>query len=353
MGRGVLTLTGSNTYSGTTTVLANTLRADDGAGLPSGSLLVFDGQNGVLETSGTFTRPADGTATSGNKVRWANGNDPKGGGFAARGGPLTVNLGGAAEPVVLPWYTGAGAGARISGVLRFGSATADSRVVFRNPIDLNNVERIVGVTLGVGPEGGVAELAGNITDAWVVTHNAMLRKRGFGKLILSGTNSYPGVTIVQDGPMLINGDHSSATGGVSVSAIAMFGGTGTVGGRVTVNGGVLSAGDTNTVGTLALANLTLGAGSTVQVDGADGAFDRVALSGVLTAGTNVTVRLNMADALPDNVVVATAAGGIDGLENLGTWRLEGGGRYSRIVWRPSAQALVVSSSSPGTRMLVR
>ena len=119
-----------------------------------------------------------------------------------------------------------------------------------------------------------------------------------------------------------------------------------------VNGGILSAADTNTVGTLTLADLALNTGSTVQVDGADGVFDRLTLSGILTAGPNITVRLKLAGELPVSLVVATAAGGIDGLENLDSWRLEGGESYSRLVWRPALQALVVSSPR-GTLMIVQ
>ena len=351
-GAAVLTLVGTNTYTGPTTIAAGRLHAHDGEGVPTNSILIFDGETAVLETHGLFTRPVDGATTAtGNKVRWVAGDNSKGGGFAARGGPLTVNLGGATPSVRIPWYQGSDGGVRISGVLRLGSATSDNRVTLLNPIDLNNMERIVAVTPGIGPEGGVAELAGNITDVQVEGKGGRLFKRGFGKLILSGTNTYPGTTAVGDGPLLINGDHSSATGNVTVARTAMFGGTGSVGGRVIVNGGILSAADTNTVGTLTLTDLTLGDGSTVQVDEAGGVFDRLALSGTLTAGTNVTVRLNVTGKLPSSLVVATAAGGIVAPENLASWRLEGGESYSSLVWRPSTQALVVSSPQGSVMML--
>ena len=351
-GAAAFTLSGTNTHTGPTTIMNGRLHAHDGEGLPTNSILIFDGETAVLETHGLFTRPVDGAATAaGNKVRWVAGDNSKGGGFAARGGPLTVNLGGAATPVRIPWYQGSGGGFRISGVLRLGSATSDNRVTILNPIDLNNVERIVAVTPGIGPEGGVAELAGNITDVQVETKGGRLFKRGFGKLILSGTNTYPGTTTAGDGPLLINGDHSAATGNVTVARTAMFGGTGSVGGRVIVNGGILSAADTNTVGTLTLTDLTLGDGSTVQVDGTDGVFDRLTLSGALTAGTNVTLRLNATGKLPASLVVATAAGGIVAPENLASWRLEGGASYSCLVWRPSTQTLVVSSPQGSIMML--
>jgi autotransporter-associated beta strand protein len=61
-----------------------------------------------------------------------------------------------------------------------------------------------------------------------------ITKAGPGTLVLSGTNSYTGDTMVDAGTLLINGDHTGATGAIAVNNGATLGGTGIIGGTVTV-----------------------------------------------------------------------------------------------------------------------
>jgi len=89
-GAGFLSLSGSNSYSGSTIIISGALQAVDGVGLPTNSNLVFNGslaQNGygaVFQSSGAFSRTL---GTSAGQVQWTGD-----GGFAANGGPLTVSL---------------------------------------------------------------------------------------------------------------------------------------------------------------------------------------------------------------------------------------------------------------------
>ena len=88
-------MAGANTYTGITTLLGGTLQADDGVGLPTASTLQIRG--GVLQAKGTFSRTL---GTAAGQFNFGTG----GGGFAARGGALTVNPnGGAAGADSFSW----------------------------------------------------------------------------------------------------------------------------------------------------------------------------------------------------------------------------------------------------------
>jgi fibronectin-binding autotransporter adhesin len=93
--------------------------------------------------------------------------------------------------------------------------------------------------------------------------NGTLVKAGGGTLIFTATNTYTGSTTVSAGLLRVNGNDSAATGAVNVSA-GSIGGTGTIGGAVTLSGtGGIDLRD-GSVGTLTL-------GSTLNITGAAGA----------------------------------------------------------------------------------
>ena len=86
---GLVTLEATNTYAGTTILKDGVLRATDGVGLPTSSLLQLEGQSaptfGTLEATGTFNRTIGASA---GQVKWGSYS----GGFSAAGGPLRVDL---------------------------------------------------------------------------------------------------------------------------------------------------------------------------------------------------------------------------------------------------------------------
>ena len=208
IGSGTLTLTGSNVYTGATVVNAGVLEAVDGAGLPATSNLRFNG--GVFQSSGSISR---GLGTGGQQVKWLPGAS---GGFAARGGKLTVSLTGAANPLV--WNSTASF--LDTGSLNFGSNSADSEVELTNNINLNGAARTVAVNQGVG--GDDAKLSGNLSGSGT----SGLTKTGEGTLILSGSNTYAGATWVQAGTLVATSSSALPDGTnleVGANALSLLG----------------------------------------------------------------------------------------------------------------------------------
>jgi autotransporter-associated beta strand protein len=82
-----------------------------------------------------------------------------------------------------------------------------------------------------------------------------LTKTGLGKWILGGTNTYSGATSVEQGLLLVDGS-TAAGSAVSVASAAVFGGSGTVNGDLTLDSGALFTFDPNSTltvgGTFAL-----------------------------------------------------------------------------------------------------
>jgi fibronectin-binding autotransporter adhesin len=209
-------LSGQNLYTGSTTINSGVLQAIDGIGLPSGSNLVFNGDlavngNGaVFQSSGTFSRAL---GTGAGQVQWFAD-----GGFSANGGPLTVSMNNnLSDPLqwgITPDFIGSAA------VLTFGSPTANSQVKFTDTIDLFGGNRQIDVAAGTG--GDSALISGDIIDSF---GGASLTKTGAGTLILSGSNSYQGGTIVDAGTLIVDSPASLADGSsltVGQGAAAIF-----------------------------------------------------------------------------------------------------------------------------------
>lgn len=273
-------LTG-NSHTGTTQIDGGVLEASLAS--LANSFLILDGddatRHGVLQTSGTLTRVHSATAGAANLKLGSNS------GFAARGGDLTVTLGGDAQ---LVWGTGSFMGA---GTVRlvFGSTTANGKVTFTNPINLNTTDafqRVIFVEQGAG--GDSAELSGVLSPGTATGGGPALtgiNKLGNGILILSGANTYKGATTVSAGKLLINGDQTVATGPATVNSGATLGGTGTLGGAITVNpGGKLAPGIP--VGTLnVVGNVAFTGASNLAIDIDGATADRLNVTGSLTIAT--------------------------------------------------------------------
>ncbi|MCG3147113.1 MAG: hypothetical protein PCFJNLEI_00550 [Verrucomicrobiae bacterium] len=218
-GSRVLELTGANTYSGVTEIVSGVLRATDGGGLPAASNLKLNG--GVLETSGTFSRSL---GTSAGSLQWTGS-----GGFSARGGTLSVNLGGAGAGVT--W--GSGNFVPTSSALILGATTSDSTVKFINPIDLGSAQRTVQVDNGSAFVD--AELAGILSGS-----SGGLTKTGPGVLRLSADYTSSGALTVSGGGLIANASISAGSD-LSLATGTTLYGTGTIA-RVISGSGTVAPG---------------------------------------------------------------------------------------------------------------
>jgi fibronectin-binding autotransporter adhesin len=136
-------------------------------------------------------------------------------------------------------------------------------------------------TLQLGNGGATGALTGNVQDNGTLTFNRSdtytfagavsgsggVNQIGGGTTVLTGNSTYAGLTNVQAGSLLVNGDQTGATGLTSVSSGAALGGTGIIGsGVVVANGAAVNPGGTgDAAGTLTInGDLTIGSTSTLN-----------------------------------------------------------------------------------------
>jgi len=246
-------------------VLRGTTTSLGGGASSGGALTTINFRGGVLEVSGggTFSRAIDltGTASGGGVSFDSGGSDRGDGGFSAIGGNATVTLVttiGGSTAASLVWDNGAFLSNGY--VLTMGSTKADSRVDLTNAIGLddgtsgtNYFAREIRVADNTGSANDVARLSGVISGS----ANADLLKTGAGVLELTGTNTYSGNTLIQQGTLIAtNGAAIANTSAVVISntagatfqlnsseTIGALSGGGTTGGNVNIQGNTLTVGD--------------------------------------------------------------------------------------------------------------
>jgi autotransporter-associated beta strand protein len=202
---------------------------------------VYIGNENSGSSVGTYTLSGSAELNVGNEVLVGRDN-----------GTGTLNLdGGTVTTKKLEGGTGSATVNFNGGILK----ARESQGAFITNLDVANVQA-GGITIDSnGFDLGISQsLAGT----------GGLTKAGAGRLTLSASNAYAGTTTVTAGSLFIDG--TQANGAVQVDAGATLGGSGAIGGAVTMFG-VLSPG--NSPGVLSVAALVLGGSSTsiFEIDG--------------------------------------------------------------------------------------
>ena len=247
-GAGTLTLTGTNGYSGGTTISDGTLQLGNGGATGSiagdvldNSLLVFNRSDDV-----TFAGVISGTGAlkqAGTGALILTGASTFTGGTTVSSGTLQLGDGGTSGSI--------GGGIVNNGTLAFNRSD-------------------------------------DISFANVITGTGGLIKSGNNALTLTGANSYTGTTQIRTGTLYVDGNQLAATGETIVSNGATLGGTGALGGNVTLSdGATLSPGDNGGIGTLTMGgNLRLSAGTKLD-------FNLAQAAGGIASGDLVNVHGNV------------------------------------------------------------
>ena len=280
-GEGTLDLTGTNNYSGYTSIQGGALRGN----VSSNSNLVLDG--GVRELSADFT---GNLGTSGGEVRWAGS-----GGFSAEGADRTVRLNNSTAAVTWGTTTNfVGDGDK----LILGSQSADRTLIFDTAIDLGGADRTIKVVDG-----------SDATDAQLnqVLSNGSLTVEGEGNLSLQSNSTLAGSVTVEGATLTIeNGGAIDSISTLSIqqggtlkvdySAIADNNRINKV--DVNLNGGTFAiegrTDDSNTTERVAAINLT-GGGNTIDiVNNRSNRFTRIRAD-ELTRTNNATIDFTNSD----------------------------------------------------------
>jgi fibronectin-binding autotransporter adhesin len=256
LGAAVTTLTGDNTYTGTTSVSAGTLRVGNGGStgtlgtgtvlVSAGTQLAFDRNN--LHVAGNIITGAGNLLQAGSGTTVLIGTVGHTGGTTISAGTLQIGNGGA-------------------------TGSIDGDVLNHGVLAFNR--------------SGALTVGGNIAGTGSVV------KEGTGVLTVTGTSSYSGATSVQAGTLLVNGSLGNTD--VNVSSGATFGGTGTVGGAVTLaSGTALTFGESPGTGRIfTVGALNISPTSVLDYTAAgNGVSDRVVVVGNL----QLDGRVNIADA---------------------------------------------------------
>jgi autotransporter-associated beta strand protein len=285
--------------------------------LPAGTALEISG-NGVLDLNGATTTIGSLAGTAGAQVSLGSAT------LTAGGNNTSTEFAGA--------ITGSG------GLVKTGGGT----LTLSGDSLYTGATTVAAGTLEIGAGGASGSLDSDMANSGTlrfrrgdryVFGNAIsgagtVEQRGPGTLVFDTDQLYSGPTVVSGGTLLVNGALPNSSS-VTVQAGATLGGTGSIGGPVTIagtpgTGAVLAPGasiGTLTIGTPATpATTVLGADSTLQIETGPSGADRLVVYGDLdlTSAGN-TLHVAGLGAPFSGTVVEVMGGSLTGSFETVTW----------------------------------
>ncbi|ELG2600155.1 autotransporter outer membrane beta-barrel domain-containing protein [Salmonella enterica subsp. enterica serovar Cerro] len=321
-----LTLSGTNSYTGGTTISGGTLVATNVEALGSGD--VTDDATLELNTGGTFSNTISGSGQvvkSGDDVLTLSGTNSYSGGTLISDGTLVASnvealgTGDVTDDAVLELNTGGDFDNAISGsgqVVKSGDETltlsgsntyTGGTTISGGTLVASNVE-----ALGTGDvtDNAVLELntGGDFDNA--ISGSGQVVKSGDETLTLSGSNTYTGGTLISDGTLVASNVEALGTGDVTNNATLELNTGGTFDNAISGSGQVVKSGDD----VLTLSGANSYSGGTLISDGTlvasnvealgSGDIDNYASLQLNASGQFVTANLTT----HDNATTAIGAG---------------------------------------------
>ncbi len=301
-GSGTLTLTGVNTYTGTTRVSdTGVLQLGTPGAIADDSAVVVDANatfdlNDFDETIASLSGAGMVTLGTGTLTTGGDDSDSTFSGIISGTGGLTKEGMGTFTLSGLNTYSGPtaiNAGTLQVGVANALGATSAVNVVMGATLDLNNFDATIGALSG---DGDVTLGTGNLTTgdatdtefSGIISGTGGIVKEGTGTFTLSGMNTYSGGTTLNDGVLLVGMDENLGASGPGIGELTFNGGTLGLSADLTtardviinVGGGTIDTNGFN--GTLS--GIVSGAGAITKID--DGTLT---LTGTNTyaGGTNI------------------------------------------------------------------
>ena len=306
-GSGTLTLTGTNSYTGTTTVSAGTLELNSSAGtaLSDSSAVTLSGGTLTLssatETIGTLSGASGTLALGGNALTISQASNATFSGAitGTSSGSLTLNAAINSTSLTLDGTTNStGFAGGITVTKGWLQVSADSNLgagtvtLNGGTLRLSGTVGTIDNTVAIGSSGGTISVApsGSATLSGAISGSGTLIKAASGDLTLSGNNSsFSGTFTINAGTVTVSnanalGDTTGGTTVASNAALALSGGI-TIAENLTLSGtgvssggALISASGTNTVS----GTVTLNADTTVTTTSG------LTLSGVVSGSYALT-----------------------------------------------------------------
>jgi len=267
LGSNTLTLTGTGTWTSSTTVSAGTLKIQNGGRIgdfdgcvgdnsSSNATVTVDGMGSIWGNYYSLTVGLHGTGTlniqNGGQVGcfWGSLGD-----YSGSSGTVTVDGSGSIWNNGGTLYVGGwgddpgGTGSltvKNGGQVTVGDTLkmlkADSEVTVSGAtLTAGALEGSTGTIRITDPVEGTALTVGSGTFSGIIlddTGPGSLTKVGVGTLALTGASTYSGGTTLSAGTLFVNNTSGSGTGSgtVTVNSTGTLGGTGTIGGATTISG---------------------------------------------------------------------------------------------------------------------